>query len=261
MNNHGTDQQQKPTLKQLVELLRFTQGQTAAVVTRYFSTATFDELQSVLKNQKNVGRTFEKLLAPLFASPDPHCALRAYWEKIYQEQYGLEVDFSQLCIPEKPIEGKWRLIMNAKGLTMNHAALCYKVIIHTHNPDWNLRKYINDLDATVTENVRTSAESYAIWVRDEPEPDKQYLGKSAREADPDKMIGVTLLERLVHGAIHFLETKKHLDEKGATLCSGSRLLDGGVPGVYCLSGGREVCVYWYDVRDAGPRGGLRPAVS
>src|SRR3989338_10356162 len=88
--NSGTDQQQKPTLKQLEELLRFTQGQTAAVVTRYFATATFGEIQSVLQNQKNVGRTFERLLAPLLASTDAHSSLRAYWERIYRDHYGLE---------------------------------------------------------------------------------------------------------------------------------------------------------------------------
>src|SRR3989338_2330080 len=214
--NSGTDQQQKPTLKQLEELLRFTQGQTAAVVTRYFATATFGEIQSVLQNQKNVGRTFERLLAPLLASTDAHSSLRAYWERIYRDHYGLEADFSQVNVPPLPTDGKWRHIFNLKGFTMNHAAAVYNKIIIAHNSGWNLWRYNEELDATVTDNIRTSGESYVICVRDEPEPDKDYLGRSTRDADPDQLIGVTLLERLVHGTIHFIETKKHLDEVGIT---------------------------------------------
>lgn len=261
MNTHGTDQQQKPTLKQLEELLRFTQGQTAAVVARYFATATFDEIQSVLKNQKNVGRTFEQLLAPLFASADPHRALRAYWEKIYQEHYGLEADFSQVSVPQLPTEGKWRYIFVLKGLTMNHAAVIYEKVIVAYDSRNKFWKYHADLDVTVTNNIRTSAESYVICVRDEPEPDTGYLGKSARSADPEQQIGVTLLERLVHGAIHFIETKKHLDEVGVTFCTGSRNSHGCVPYVCCHPDSRKVRVLWCDVDNARPRGGLRQAVS
>lgn len=257
--NNGTDQT-KPTMKQLAELLGYMQGQTAEVVTEFFSGTTFDEVQSMLRNKKNIGKTFRMLLAPLFANADPYATQRVYWEKFFREHYGVAVDLSDVRIPTKPTEGKWRLIMIAKGLTMNHAALCYKAIIRAHNHDGNLWQYHTDLDASVTENARTSAESYAIWVRDEAEPDKQYLGKSTLEADPDKTIGVTLLERLVHGAIHFLETKKHLDEQVVTLCTGSYSSGGGVPYVGWDSDAREVCVSRCAVRNSDPVDGLRLAV-
>lgn len=257
----GTDQRQKPTFKQLEELLRFTQGQMATVVTRYFTSANFDDVQSMLKNQKNVGRMFEILLAPLFANPDPHSAQRAYWEKIFRDHYSLDADFSTAVIPERPTEGRWQLIGIAKGLTMNHAADVYKKIIVAHDSHSGFWKYNDDLDAMVTKNVRTSSESYFVWVRDEIEPDREFLGKPTRDADPDQTIGVTLTERLVHGTVHFIETKQHLDEKGVTFCTGSRDADGSVPDVYWSPGCRKVYVDWYGVGSVSPRSGLRSAVS
>ncbi len=258
--NNGTNLKQ-PTAKQFSELSRLAHGKLAEVLAAYFSSASFDEMQATLKNGGGVAKQITKQLATLFANPDPHSALRAYWEKLYHDNYGLEADFSEVYVPLLPTEGRWRYIFILRGLTMNHATVVYKKIITTHDAEWNLWKYADDLDASVTDNIRTSAESYAICVRDEPEPDKQFLGKSTRDADPDKKIGVTLLERLVHGAVHFIETKKHLDTIGVTLCTGSRFSDGRVPGVYWSSVSREVCVSWYSVGFAFSVYGLRTAVS
>jgi hypothetical protein len=258
--NNGTDQRQnQPSDKQCGELARIAHGKLAEMIAVYCRGASGGEIQALLKG--GLAKTIEQQLSPLFANTDSHSALRTYWEKIYRDHYGLEADFSQVYVPLLPTEGKWRYIFVLKGLTMNHAAECYRRIIQAHNADWNLWKYSEDLDAVVTQNARTGAQSYVICVRDEPEPDKEYLGKSAALADPNCDIGVTLLERLVHGMIHFFETKKHLDEKGWTLCAGSRSADGGVPCVCWDPDDREVSVGWCDVRDAVSRDGLRQAVS
>jgi hypothetical protein len=144
---------------------------------------------------------------------------------------------------------------------MNHAAAMYRKVIVAHDSNWGFRKHNDDLDATVTNNARISKESYVICLRDEPEPDKEYLGRSAHDADPDQKFGVTLLERLIHGLMYFIETKRHLDEKGWTLCSGSRCAGGAVPYVYWSPDGREVRVSWCGVWGAASSGGLRQAVS
>ena len=77
---------------------------------------------------------------------------------------------------------------------------------------------------------------------------------------PDGMIGETFLEWLVHGAVHFVETKQHLDEKGLTLCTGSRDASGDVPGVVWDLDYRRADVYWYDVGRTPPGAGLRRVV-
>ncbi|MEK7614448.1 MAG: hypothetical protein AAB428_02165 [Patescibacteria group bacterium] len=262
MKKHGTDQEQKPTLKQLERLIAVFGGRTAKIVIRFWDNASFAEIQAMLKiGEDNLGQTFEKLLEPMFANTDPHSAQRAYWEKIFSNHFGLGVDFSGVLVPNQPTEGKRRLIFIPQGLKMNHAAECYHKVLTAHDPKWKLWKYTNDLDATVTTNTRTSAQSYAIWVRDEVEPDAAYLGKSTRVADPDGKIGVTLLERLVHGLVHFVETKKHLDEKGVTFCTGSRHAGGDVPRMYWDPRRAEVGVDWDGLGSSDPRRGLREAVS
>jgi hypothetical protein len=258
--NNGTDQHQnQPTDKQCGELARTAHGKLAEMIAAYCRGASGGEIQALLK--RGLAKTIEQQLSPLFANPDPHSALRTYWEKIYHDHFGLAADFSQVYVPELPTEGKWRYVFVLKGLTMNHAAVIYKKIIVAHNSSWNLWKHNDDLDSVVTNNVRTSMQSYVICVHDEPEPDKDYLGKSAIVADPEQKIGVTLLERFVHGTVHFIETKQHLDEKGWTLCTGSRDADGGVPSVCWGSGCRRVRVSWCGVRSADSGFGLRQAVS
>lgn len=257
--NSGTDQRQNhPSDKQCGELARIAHGKLAEMIAAYCRGASGGEIQALLKG--GLAKNIEQQLSPLFANPNPHSALRRYWEEIYRNHYGLEADFSQVYVPELPTEGKWRYIFVLKGLTMNYVAAIYKKVITAHDPRFSFWKHADDLDAVVMNNIRTSSESYVICVRDEPEPDKDYLGKSAIVADLEQKIGVTLLERLVHGAMHFIETKQHLDERGWTLCTGSRDADGRMPCVCWVSGNRKVRVDWYDVRFADPRDGLRQAV-
>ena len=264
MNTHRTDRS-VPTaqqVKQLGILLAFVLEIVIRMVTRYFFTLSSGEARALLQSKGMLSKKIEGTLAPVFAmAEDEYAAQRAYWEGIYSAHFGREADFSEVLIPEKPSVGKWRLIFILKGLTMNHAAAMYRKILAAHDPQWKLWQYADDLDAVITRNIRTSAESYAVWVRDEQEADEEFLGQSTRQADPDQLIGVTVLEQLVHGAAHFIETKQHLDVKGITLCSGSRNADGDVPGVGWHPGHREVCVYWYDLDDSLSGDGVRRAVS
>ncbi len=240
-----------------------TQGTVAEIVATYYASTTFDELQALLAGGAyNFRKSIARQLSPIFSTEDdPHRAQRALWEKYFREYFDMRVDLSQVRVPAKPEGGKWRLIAVAKGQTMNHAVAMYKKVLLANDSQWNLWKYVDDLDVVVMKNVRTSAESYFIWARDEPEPDKGYVGKSTEVADPDMQIGETLLERFNHGIAHFVETKKHLDGGGVTLCTGSRDAVGRVPYMDWYPGNRKLSVFRCSVRDANPRYGLRQAVS
>lgn len=174
------------------------------------------------------------------------------WRKFYQKHFSLDVNFADVIVPAKPTEGKWRLLFIAAGLTMNQVYDRMKALFAR-------RRYAEDLDKSVTQNVRDTKKSYAIWVRDEAEPDTEFLNKSTRQADPDMKIGVTLTERMIHGIDYFSETGKHLDVKGATFCSGSRYSDGHVPSV-CLSHHGRVYVGWCDLDGLISEYGVRRAV-
>lgn len=259
METRGTDQAQTLGNEQLALLVGNVVTAVVSIATPYFLGLSADEAKAILSSGGHK-KQMVVLLAPLFANADPHAAQRAYWEKVYALHFGVETDFSGAVIPTKPTDGKWRLIGIAKGLSMNHAAAMYAKILRAHNSRWNLWKYNDDLDHTVTKNARTSGESYFIWVQGGLDPDAAYLGKSTRDADPDGLIGETLLERLVHGAVRLVETKQHLDEKGITRCSGSRDSDGDVPYVCWDSGSRGVRVGWCVIGRASPGRGLRQAV-
>jgi len=264
MNTHRTDRS-IPTAQQATQLgllLGFVISIVTEIVTKFFFTLSFDEAKASLQNKGALSKKIKKALSEVFVMvADGYAAQRTYWEGIYLAHFGTEADFSDVVIPEKPQFGKWRLIFILKGLTMNHAAAMYRKILVSHNPQWKLWQYADDLDVAIVRNIRTSVESYALWVRDEQEADEEFRGQTTRQADPDQLIGVTVLERLVHGAVHFIETKQHLDEKGVTFCSGSRVADGSVPGVLWCPGDRKVGVYWYFLGFSHPVVGVRRAVS
>jgi hypothetical protein len=176
------------------------------------------------------------------------------WWKFYQKHFSLDVNFADVIIPRKPTEGEWRLIIIAAGLTMNQ-------VYGRMSALFTCSQYSDDLDASVTKNARDTKKAYAIWVRDEVEPDKEFLGKSTNQADSDMLIGVTLLERMIHEIDYFSITGKHLDIKGVTFCSGSRHFDVDVPRVGWGPGGQRVYVFWDHLGNFDSRYGIRRAVT
>ncbi|MDP2676263.1 MAG: hypothetical protein Q8O83_01075 [bacterium] len=197
-------------------------------------------------------KEYKEHLLVSFAIADEYFEERQQFSKFYKKHLNWDVDFSKVAIPLKPSEGLWVLLFIAKGLTPNKM---YDA--------WSFSKwrYTSDLDASVPTNTRTAGESYAIWVLDSIEPDKEFLGKPVTVADPNMDIGMTLLERMVFGQWYFDQTGKHLDAKGATKCSASRSVDGSVPRVLWDSDYEEVFVFWYSVDSLSPRYGVRLVVS
>jgi len=193
----------------------------------------------------------KKKLREVFSIVDEYANIREEWQKFYKTHFNWDVDFSRVIIPNRP-DGNWRLLFIAKGMTMNKAFDCCKAIFKS----W---RYSDDLDKTIPTNIRTSSDNYAVWVRDDIEPDIEYLGKSTRQADADMKIGITVLERIILEIKYFLETGNHLDIKGVTFCSGSRYSDGSVPCALWSDGGFNVS--WYGLGCSYSSDGIRSAIS
>ncbi len=144
------------------------------------------------------------------------------WESHYVSELGWDVDFSDVLVSKKP-EGNYRLLVIAKGLTMNQV--------------WNSWKFpkassFKNLDEIIAINSRNADKGhYAIWVKNGLSPDTEFLGFNVAHVDPDMKIGITLLERMVFESKHYAETGRSLDRSGGTFCSGSRTIDGGIPSV------------------------------
>lgn len=182
---------------------------------------------------------------------DEFAELRLDWQVFFKKRYGWDVDFSQVFVPPRP-SLLHRLIIVAKGLT------CDKAYDAWPFQKW---KYDDSLDVAVSKNARTSEGGhYAIWVCDGVEPDAEFLGKSTKVADPEMMVGVTLLERLLLEDKYFDETGKHLDIISATNCSGSRSAVGSVPTVF-LGLKDSVLVLWRSHSFSSANKGVRRAVS
>ena len=241
-----TSTSKESTVKQILDLAAF----VASVLVRL----SFEQVKYLLGNKDTILR---KKLQEVFEIPiETYVNLRAEWQKFYSDHFKMVADFSGVVVPEKPSEGLWRLLFIPIGLTLNATLVAmrakFKVVLYG---------YGEDLDNAVPTNTRTTTQAYAIWVRDGVEPDEKYLGKSTRQADMDGKIGMTLLERLVFEFKFFVETEKHLDLKGLTLCTGSRSSDGDVPYVDFHPSIDKVRVIWCNLVYSHPLSGLRQAVS
>lgn len=206
----------KPTIGMLCDLAGF--------IVDVLSRLSFEQVDNLLKNKNTILR--QKLVEVFQAAiaTDMYSGIRAEWQKLYKDHFGLDVDFSEVSVPTKPTEGSWRLLFIPMGLTLDTTLAMMR-------RQFKVCVYIEDLDKNISNSTRTSVTSYAIWVWDGLEPDERYLGKSTRWADMAGTIGMTLLERMVLETKYFTETGKYLDEKGVTFCTGSRSADGYVPRV------------------------------
>lgn len=162
------------------------------------------------------------------------------WKQFYAEYFGLE-DTEMLMLDAKIPDQKasfGQLIVVRRGLTLNQVfSVCQR--------KFQCWRYTEDLDVTITQNDRTPTTDYAIWIRDgRVEADEELKNLSANQLAEKQISGITLLERLLWELFYFWKTKKHLDIKNVTLCSGSRDSGGTVPSVYWGSGSRRMYVSW-----------------
>jgi hypothetical protein len=239
--NNGKESQ-KPSWEQLCSLVGF----IVEFLATFFNAS---QVKYWLEHKTEL----KKKLREVFSILDEYASIREEWQKFYKNHFGWDVDFSQVIIPAIPTNGKWRLLFIPKGMTLNLAfKICEKLFT-----SW---KYYDNLDKAISKNIRNTSSHYAVWVRDEVEPDIEFLGKSTHQADPDMKIGITLLERIIFEVKYFTETGNHLDVKGTTFCSGSRRSDGDVLDAGLSNVGKFKVGYSL-LGGSGSRCGIRSAVS
>ncbi|MDP3764652.1 MAG: hypothetical protein Q8Q95_03460 [bacterium] len=162
------------------------------------------------------------------------------WQNFYRKFFSLELDFSQVRIPEKQV-GFDRLIVVAQGLTLNQIyEVCDK-----HFKCW---RYYDNLDVAIDwdkEERNSNNGHYAIWVRDRVEADEELKNLSANQIKEKGLKTETLRERKLHGFKYWSETKEHMDRNNTTSCTGSRVAGGGVPFVFWSRHYSKVCVSYY----------------
>ncbi len=163
------------------------------------------------------------------------------WCNFYRDEFGIELNLSNLVIPLKR-EGCDCLLIIASGITIEQVFQKCKSKFGA----WKCTD--TDLDQAVPTNDRTNSETYAIWVRDRQKADEELMNKSANQLAQEKIPGITLLERLIYELKYFKETGKHLDINSWALCSGSRYTGGDVPSVFWSD--VKLVVYWADVDGA-----------
>jgi len=172
--------------------------------------------------------------------------LLADWKKLYKEVFGIDVDFSNLHVPEYQ-KGFDRLIVVAQG--MKPQMLYDKCAELFTCGKWTE----DDLDKIVKSDRIAEAGHYAVWLRGRVEADEELKNKSANMLKEEEILGITLEERFLYELKYFKETGAHLDIKNVTLCSGSRYSDGDVPRVLWYVYGLEVSRYYPDYRNGGLR--------
>ncbi|MFA6523938.1 MAG: hypothetical protein WC264_01205 [Candidatus Paceibacterota bacterium] len=243
--NNGTESE-KTSLQDRMQQL----GMLAGFIVDFLATIlSYEQVKYWLEHKTEL----KKKLREVFSIVDEYASIREEWQKFYKNHFGWDVDFSQVIIPAIPTNGKWRLLFISKGMTLNFAfKICEKLFVSS--------KYYDDLDKAISKNIRNTSSHYAVWVRDEVEPDAETLGKSTRQADPDMKIGITLLERIIFEIKYFTETGNHLDVKGVTFCSGSRDSDGDVPSTYLDDDG-EFEVHCHFLDDSYSDYGIRSVVE
>lgn len=151
--------------------------------------------------------------------------------RFYKEVFGLDVNLTGVKLPPKTKGFSW-LVFIAKELgsqPIDTAIIaCHKLFtVVGAYPD-------SQADQTSSINDRDPRNgSYAIRVGNRIEADKELKGLSDNDIVKRKLVTMTWLERLILELFHFWKTKKHLDIKNWTLCSGSRtdLQNGCIPTV------------------------------
>ncbi len=181
--------------------------------------------------------------------------LLSMWQTIYHNNFGIECDFSEVVIPEKPSDGDWRLLVIADINLEQIYARCKELFQCWRWTD-------DDFDKIVTWNERDAKNgAYAIWVRDEVEADENLKNHSVNDIKEKNIATETLTERLIHELIFFDETGKHLDNSSVTLCGDSRVSDGGVLSVRFIPDTGGVYVSRYDPDGASDVLRFRQVVS
>jgi len=187
--------------------------------------------------QKWIGLSQEEWAEVLERGPVDVVPLVRAQQALYHGHFGIAPDFSDVQIPARR-PGLGRLLLFPLSLELSKVIAVYRNLnIQISFPD-------DGLDAALYWNQRNPQNgSYAIWVRDRQDADEELKYLSPNFIWDNDYTTETLLERLWHGLVYFLETGNHLDKNKTTICTGSRTDNRMAPDV-CYSNNGEVIIRW-----------------
>jgi len=160
-------------------------------------------------------------------------AMLVNWQKFYLEKFGLEKNFSNISVPDKP-NGFCRLLVLPAGITSDVVlAKCREYFEFREDPVHGSSCPIND---------RGNINDYAVWVPESVGPDGESKNISASDCWHRCISGITFAERLIYELKYFSETGAHLDTSSVTICAGSHYGDDTVPVVCFNSYSKRVAV-------------------
>ena len=192
----------------------------------------------LIKSNRKKDPSIEAFAKSIYDDNKNSRQIKATWQKIYKNWFGLQKDFSNLQIPENYDPRKHFAVIVAQGLTMNE-------IVASMIKRFSVYLYRDNLDASMTHNDRDAKNGdYIVIFNKNIEADEEFKNLSANKLKNMNHQGITLMERLLLEVLYFDKTKKHLDINNWTLCSGSRFSDGDVPFVHWNSYDVELYVFW-----------------
>ncbi|MDP1625267.1 MAG: hypothetical protein Q8L64_05915 [bacterium] len=235
-----------------------TNGQTSELIALFAKQVALDMPEDVaqgwIENPKGFGKVIREALMPEAEKNNlPNIGVQiADWKDFYQKFFGIVLDMDGVRIPDY-VAGFDRLIVVAKDVSINQIYEKGK----KHFSSWKWCGEDISIESVMQESEHGEVkETYAIWVRDDQEADKDLLGKSALDVERPEDTE-SLLERLLHGFKYWSETGEHLDVKTYTLCASSRYSDGDVPYVSRFDDGRVHVSGCYPQRRDGYIGARR----
>jgi len=157
--------------------------------------------------------------------------IREIWEKIYNDYFGLEKNFSSLEVPVEYDPAKHFGIIVSE-ITMNE-------IFEGMSKKLRLDVYKRDLNGEVRGRIE---KQYFIFFKKNIEADEDLLYIPAFVLKNIRHNGITLRERMLLEILSLETEGKHLDRERVTLCSGSRYYNGLVPTMYEEKG--EIIISW-----------------
>lgn len=167
---------------------------------------------------------------PIFTLED----LARYFRDFHRRT-DIEAEFAKMRWPSERLGFGW-LVPVPKGIVASGVLVVLK-----QKQGVEVCNNYGDVDAGHYD--RTAARrGYAVRFRNRVEADEEWKEKSADDLKKLKVVGTTLTERLLLESIFVATTGNHLDIVNMTYCTGSRHLDGGVPGVDWYGG--WLYVYW-----------------
>jgi hypothetical protein len=163
------------------------------------------------------------------------------WKKVY-EILDIQADFNNADMNDR----NYWIVPVDKGLTIEKVAdALFDLGVYIDSEPLTLEEGELAKYAGVNDRWSTTVQGYRVKFYKTIESDVALKNKSANDLKKQGIDGITFLERLLLELGYFLTTRKHLDVEGinATLCSGSRSIEGSVPYIRYSTIGKKIFVY------------------